>query len=126
MTACIINSATRRTTTFVCQEHPSGEIRGFARMTYTDPTHPEYFIAITSVVTLADGAVCMAGTLVSTGETFFFGVRDNGAGPAHRDEVSNILIGPPGLTAQAIVDFIGGSIPPEQWNTVSGGEVKTL
>ena len=115
----------RRYATFVCNEDPGGETSGFARFRYTDPSRPTLLSVITSAVALPGDVVCMAGPLVGMpGSTFFFAVRDNGSGGATPDDVSNIIIAPsPGLTAQAIVDFIGGSIPPEQWNTVSGGEV---
>lgn len=119
----------RRTVTFVCINHPDQSVRGWAEFDYTD--QPNHAMLITSQVGLKDGTLCMAGPIIEhpdpvmIGWTGFFGVRDRGGRGENLDSVTLLLIAPPEYPdAQAILDFIGGSIPEEQFVGVEGGDVR--
>ncbi len=119
----------RRTVTFVCIERLNGSIRGWAEFDYTD--QDSHVMGITSMVGLKDGTICLAGPITEhpnpqmIGWTGFFGVRDRGRRGEGLDSVTTLLVAPPEFPdAQAILDYLGGFIPEEQFQLTSGGDVK--
>lgn len=119
----------RRTVSFWCTKHRDGSIGGFAEFDYTD--QPNTSMLITSQVSLQDGTLCMAGPIVDIGDptylgwTGFFGVRDRGGRGENVDQVTYMLIAPPEFSdVNLILDYLGGSIPEQQYQTIDGGNVK--